>query len=385
MKIAICGFGFSGATLPLAKAFISTHKVNSVDCYYLVYKSNRLTEIESIDFGEEQLKIGIPHRLSKGNKLYNYLPNNVLVYLVPLCPNGPETFHWISRTINHLIIFYLAILILCRKYHFVNIVAHSPLEFLLNRIVSKFKKTIVSVHEVFVSLNNKKIIKSELELLSKVPVDVVFHSKNVYTDFVNNIKTIRCKMHIIPFSNFESYTSFDGNQDVIDTSNYMLFIGSIQPYKGLGLLKEALNDDVMDFIKVVIAGKGSVPELDYFQKRKNTYLLNRYISNEELVNLIKKSAFFVCPYIVASQTGIAPTAFVFNKPIVATNVGAFHEAIVDGYNGFLVNPNDSKQLRQRILELYENSSLRGMFAKNIETSNLDAWNKIANEYLKILR
>lgn len=385
MKLAICGFGFSGATLPLAKALAHSDSIiKKVDCYYLVYKSKKCSEIESVDYGNELLKIGIPHKLDMSNKIYNYLPDNVSIYLFPLCPNGPVGMHWFSKILNYLLIIYLSFYIILKKYKAVNIIAHTSLEFTLYNIVSKFIKTIISVHEVYVSLNNEKEIKPKLKSLSQKEVDIVFHSKSVRDEFMHSINYMRCKLHVIPFSNFDSYSSFLGNTDVVNITNYILFIGSIQPYKGLGLLKEALDHHSMDSVNVVIAGKGNVPELDYFKNRKNTCVLNRYVSNEELVSLIKNCAFIVCPYLMASQTGIAPTAFVFNKPIVATNVGAFHEVIKDDYNGFLVNPNDPVLLRDRILKLYIDVPFREKLMENILKSHVNVWDNIAIDYLKIL-
>lgn len=105
MKLAICGFGFSGATLPLAKALAHSDSIiKKVDCYYLVYKSKKCSEIESVDYGNELLKIGIPHKLDMSNKIYNYLPDNVSIYLFPLCPNGPVGMHWLSKILNYLLI-----------------------------------------------------------------------------------------------------------------------------------------------------------------------------------------------------------------------------------------------------------------------------------------
>jgi glycosyltransferase involved in cell wall biosynthesis len=39
------------------------------------------------------------------------------------------------------------------------------------------------------------------------------------------------------------------------------------------------------------------------------------------------------------------------KPVVATNVGSIHEAVVHGKTGFLVSPGDVEKMTEHILEL----------------------------------
>jgi glycosyltransferase involved in cell wall biosynthesis len=67
-------------------------------------------------------------------------------------------------------------------------------------------------------------------------------------------------------------------------------------------------------------------------------LLNKYVSIQELAELIQNAEFIVCPYREATQSGVLMTAFALNKPVLATNVGAFPEYIVENVNGMLVEP-----------------------------------------------
>lgn len=385
MKVAICGFGFSGATLPLGKSFAQYDCITGVDCYYFIYKTKKVCSIESLDYDNETIFWGLPHKIHKSNRIYDYLQNQVNVYLVPLCPNGPYWFRIISSAINKLIIVFFALRLFLCNYSFINIVAHTKLEYLLIRILHPIKKIIVSVHEIYETLNEKERIKQELRELSNNPIDIVFHSTNVRNEFEESLHPHKCRCHTIPFANFESYLSFKDDCIVCKIQNYILFIGSIQPYKGLSLFKKVLDDNTLSDVKVVIAGKGYVPELDYFRNRKNTVVINRYISNQELVSLIRKSLFVVCPYLAASQTGIAPTAFVFHKPLLATDVGAFNEIIIDGENGFLVNPNSIDLFRERLLTLYRNQELRDYMSNEIKNKIKYSWLQIAADYIDIFK
>lgn len=46
--------------------------------------------------------------------------------------------------------------------------------------------------------------------------------------------------------------------------------------------------------------------------------------------LDKNAKFVVCPYTDGTQSGVINTCFTLCKPIVATNVGAFSESVIDG-------------------------------------------------------
>ncbi len=51
-------------------------------------------------------------------------------------------------------------------------------------------------------------------------------------------------------------------------------------------------------------------------------------------------------------------------PVIGTNVGGVPEIITDGFNGFLVAPNNPSNLSQKIEELLNNEQIRGSFLEN---------------------
>lgn len=379
MKISIIGFGFTGATLPLAEELA---KENHVNCYYFVYYSNKSKSIESLDYDNERLIVGIPHKVKNDNEIYNYLNKDINLYLIPLCPNGPRWFMPFAALVNKLICISLALRLLFLKFDIFNVVLHTQLEYILYKILSIKNSVVVSVHEIYESLNGKKVLRENIRKISTHKIHVVFHSQNVLHDFESLLPNHSCLTHCIRFGNFDSYRSFLPKIPLIhsDEKRYVLFIGSIQPYKGLDLLQKAMELTCNADIPLVIAGKGYVPEIEMLAKRNNTKVLNRYISNTELVELIVNCSFVVCPYKSASQTGIIPTAFVFNKPVVATDVGAFGEMIKNGFNGILVPKNNTDALGEVIYELFHNKSKLQKMEDYLEKLNRDDWNVIADRY-----
>lgn len=105
-------------------------------------------------------------------------------------------------------------------------------------------------------------------------------------------------------------------------SDYILFFGSVNSYKGVDLLIEAFeNSKVSEKIKLVIAGKG----LDYKIHSKNIIRLNRYIDDDEVAVLFRKAKFIVYPYISATMSGVLSLAYYFNKIVLASDIPFFKE------------------------------------------------------------
>jgi glycosyltransferase involved in cell wall biosynthesis len=117
-------------------------------------------------------------------------------------------------------------------------------------------------------------------------------------------------------------------------------------------------------------------------------LINRYVSNEELVCLIKNTRIVICPYIDATQSGVVMTAFAFNKPVIGTNVGGMKEVVVDGFTGKLVPPKDPNQLSIAIVDLLKNNSLRKYLESNIKQLGVKSkfsWSNIAEQTIQVYK
>ena len=147
---------------------------------------------------------------------------------------------------------------------------------------------------------------------------------------------------------FETYHLFDSIEPIIK-NKYILFIGSILPYKGLSFFYETAHDYLLNSdYKFVVAGKGSDSSIDQMNKDNRFFLINRYLSDTEFANLTQFASCIVCPYVSGSQSGITQTAMTYGTPVVATKIGAFPEFIEEGKNGFLVDYGNKLQLAEAI-------------------------------------
>lgn len=139
----------------------------------------------------------------------------------------------------------------------------------------------------------------------------------------------------------------------------LLFFGFIRKYKGLDLLLEALtNPEIKQaHIRLVVAGEFYEKEdsyRQYLQKnglQDSVILHTRFITDDQVRFYFSAADAVVLPYRSATQSGIAPMAYHFGKPMIATMVGGLPETITDGETGILCQP-DASSLSAAILRFY---------------------------------
>jgi glycosyltransferase involved in cell wall biosynthesis len=111
----------------------------------------------------------------------------------------------------------------------------------------------------------------------------------------------------------------------------LLFFGRLLPYKGLGLLKAAI-DDLGCCGQWALRVIGSGPEstdLDALRATPGVTVENRWVPDGEIAALIAWADAIVLPYVEASQSGVAPSAIAAGRIVVATRVGGLAEQVRD--------------------------------------------------------
>lgn len=199
------------------------------------------------------------------------------------------------------------------------------------------------------------IVKRAIEDNTKV----ILHSHALHERFLSINGSIPGRTRMIPFGKFETcklYTNeCNVNLPFPKVKPIFLFYGYMAEYKGLDVLSKAMNllRDVSDKFCLLIAGSGENTNLNDLRAYENCYIINRFLSNDEMMAYIKESSVILLPYKTASQTGIIPTCTLYGKPFIATRVGAFPEMVIDGYNGLLIEPNNPRELASGIRKMIE--------------------------------
>ncbi len=198
------------------------------------------------------------------------------------------------------------------------------------------------------------------------------------------------KLNYVPFGYLNVYRRYFRKEDIdrFEKSD-ILFFGRISPYKGIEYLIKAIKIVKLKIpsVKVVIAGSGDFNfDISEIKKDQSFKILNRFIPSNDLVHLIYSTKIVVCPYTDATQSGVMMTAFAFNKPVIASDVGGFRDVIHDDINGKLVKPKDSHTLADAIIDLLNHPDkirkMNKIIEKNRKTGEF-SWDSISNEIIKI--
>ena len=118
----------------------------------------------------------------------------------------------------------------------------------------------------------------------------------------------------------------------------LLFFGRIVAYKGLDHLLRAqrlLRERGVE-AEIVVAGSGSLePHADLLAGLPGVEVHNRWLGDEEIAGFMAGADVAVLPYVEASQSGVAASAYAAGRPVVATPIGGLAEQVVDGETGLL--------------------------------------------------
>jgi glycosyltransferase involved in cell wall biosynthesis len=140
----------------------------------------------------------------------------------------------------------------------------------------------------------------------------------------------------------------------------ILFFGFIRKYKGLDLLLEAMNDSRIKEanIKLLIAGEFYDNKDEYesiiskYNLANSLYLRTQFIDNSEVKYYLGAADFVIQPYKHATQSGVTPLAYHFEKPMLVTNVGGLADLVPHLKVGIVAEPN-ANAIASGIIQLYE--------------------------------
>ncbi|XZE54984.1 glycosyltransferase family 4 protein [Planctomycetaceae bacterium SH139] len=195
---------------------------------------------------------------------------------------------------------------------------------------------------------------------------VIVHGQSLAKDVERLFGHPAANIHVIPHVAMGLQIGAEVNAEPKITtaapSNTVLFFGRIWDYKGLEtlIMAEPLITAEIPDVKIVIAGAG-----DDFSKyerlmthRDRFEIHHRWISDEERDCFFREAALVVLPYHEATQSGVVPVAYNHSKPVVATDVGALSECIIDQETGLLVPPKDPSALASAIINLLNDPERR---------------------------
>ncbi len=141
-----------------------------------------------------------------------------------------------------------------------------------------------------------------------------------------------------------------------NTVQLMLFFGFIRKYKGLDILLQAMSilkeknhvaqgAAKLKNVRLLMAGEFYEDEKNYQQKiddlgiRDLLILNTNFIADKDVKKYFCAADVVIQPYRNATQSGVTPLAYHFEKPMIVTNVGALATYVPDKKVGLVAEPN----------------------------------------------
>lgn len=139
----------------------------------------------------------------------------------------------------------------------------------------------------------------------------------------------------------------------------ILFFGFIRRYKGLDMLLQAMSDERIKAqnVKLLIAGEFYEDETPYKTGITENGLQNRvmlhthFIADPDVKNFVCAADCVVQPYRNATQSGVTPLAYHFEKPMIVTAVGGLPSLVPHKKAGLVAEP-APQSIADAIVEFY---------------------------------
>ena len=238
------------------------------------------------------------------------------------------------------------------------------------RIVKKNKvSTIICIADNIIP-HEKRMGDKQLTQYFVKPIDAfVTLSKKVAIDLkqFSNKKTISVQHPL--YDNFGEHMEKKIARQQLglpEDENIILFFGFIRKYKGLDILLQAMlilqhehqqnRSSVLP--KLIIAGEFYEDEkictdlIKELSVNKLIYSFTHFIPDDEVKYYLNACDFIIQPYRNATQSGVTPLAYHFEKPMLVTNVGALPEMVLADKSGIVAEAT-AESIAIGIKKLYE--------------------------------
>lgn len=219
--------------------------------------------------------------------------------------------------------------------------------------------------------SNTKGIKGFIKKIFLSRISIVFASGNLHTELLKKLN-YQNETRVTEGVGIINKPSFD-KQDK-DYKKRFLFIGRLSKVKNLELLISVFND-LLEY-KLTVIGDGE--EKEYLQSiAKKNIIFIEPIENKKLKEKFQENDIFILPSISEPWGLVAEEALYFGLPVIVSKNCGSCELIENGVNGYIINPNDSKNIKDTILKI-DDKKYEELFA-GVERFSVDEKDKIQVE------
>ena len=221
----------------------------------------------------------------------------------------------------------------------------------------------------FIAMSEK--VKNDIKTFSHKPVSISPHP--IFNHFGDPITKMEARKQL----------------GLPQEKKIILFFGYIRKYKGLDLLIQAMSSESIKKlnIQLMIVGEFYEDASNYHDLVNSLGLQNQisfysnYIPDGEVKNYVCSADFIIQPYKNATQSGVTPLAYHFEKPMLVTNVGGLADTVPNLKTGIVVEPTTNAIVKgiETLYELGENHFIPNI----IEEKKKYSWAQMTEKFLAL--
>jgi glycosyltransferase involved in cell wall biosynthesis len=212
----------------------------------------------------------------------------------------------------------------------------------------------------FLERSNRYKRNRIIKLLNRVD-RVIICSKSIINIYKRYVPINKISVLYNPYIYTDDIYKVRNNKNV-----HILFIGRFGKRKGTYDLINTIEDIKDDGFKLFMFGDGEV-------KNVNNLIINRQLGNkilvfgwtqyDRIIRFIERADLLVLPSYAEQMPMTIIMAMAKGLPIISTKIAGIVEEVIDGVNGYLINPGDTKTLKEKILILINDKRKRQKMGK----------------------
>lgn len=272
------------------------------------------------------------------------------------------------------------------------------------------KKIVLTLHNVNSRTrdgNDTHLNRLTLRIQYLLADHLFVHTQKMKLELIREFHLPQDRITVIPFGinnavPITSLTRSEARQQlgIRENENAILFFGNITPYKGLEYLIRAfrhIHPGNRDF-RLIIAGRPKNCE-SYWRAIQDSIredvqsgrilLKPDFIPDDETEVYFKAADVLALPYRHIYQSGVLFLGYSFGLPVIAADVGALKDEILEGRTGFLFRPENSNDLAKAIERYFESDLYADLNNRRQEIRDYAAerhsWDVVSQMTLNVYR
>lgn len=197
-----------------------------------------------------------------------------------------------------------------------------------------------------------------------------FTMNSLIYEGVPNSKILMC-----PYGIDSNIYSYNKKRENMYEEIRCIFVGTITQKKGAFYLLEAIKELKHKRFSFMFVGTYD-KKSEYYKDFKDICKFTGYVTKEKVVDFCSKSDILIFPSLADGFGLSALEAMSCGLPVICTSNSGVSDLIINGYNGFVINAGNEKEIYEKLMWFDNNrDKLKDMRENARNTSLKCTWNK----------